>query len=68
MPNGDHSRNSVMRAEAAEKDLRLNAKMLAKQCDMAREAEIGRMAAEARVKELEEELRKEASRHDRHHE
>jgi len=42
------------RAEAAEKDLALNAGMLAKQCDAAREAEIRAEAAEAKAKQCDE--------------
>ncbi len=41
------------RIKELEKDLALNAKMLARQCDMAREAETKALEAEARAKELE---------------
>lgn len=41
------------RIEELEKDLALNAEMLARQCDMAREAETNALKVEARAKELE---------------
>lgn len=41
------------RIEELEKDLALNAEMLARQCDMAREAETNALKLEARAKELE---------------